>query len=51
MGLVTPLDVFIGVKAYIGEQVCMIFDVHDHDRLIFTSTEINMFSFVFIKWG
>ena len=23
MGLFTPLDVFIGVKAYIGEQECM----------------------------
>ena len=34
MGLFTPLDVLIGVKAYIGEQECMTFDVQDDGRLI-----------------
>ena len=28
MSLFTPLDVLIGVKAYIREQECMIFYVH-----------------------
>ena len=32
MGLFTPLDVLIGVKAYIGEQECMIFYVQDDGR-------------------
>ena len=47
MGLFTTLDFFIGVKPYIGEEVCMTFDVHDDGRLTFTHKEINLFSFLF----
>ena len=49
MGLFTPLDVLIGVKAYIGGQECMVFDVHDDGRLIFTPKETNLFSFCLHK--
>ena len=49
IGLFISLDVLIGVKAYIGEEVCMTFDVHDDDRLIFTYKETNLFSFCWIK--
>ena len=45
MGLFTPLDGLIGVKAYIGEEACMSFDVHDDGRLTFTRTETYLFSF------
>ena len=44
MGLFTPLDVLIGVKAYIGEQECMMFYVQDDGRLIFTPKETNLFA-------
>ena len=49
MRLFTPLDVLIGVKAYIGEQECMIFYVQDDGRLIFTSKENNLFRFCLHK--
>ena len=49
MGLFTPLDVFIGVKAYIGEQECMSFDVQDDDNLIFTPKENDLFRFCLHK--
>ena len=45
VGLFTPLDVLIGVKVYIGEEVCMTFDVQDDGRLTFTHKETNLFSF------
>ena len=35
IGLFTPLDVLIGVRAYIGEEVFMTFHVHDDGRLEF----------------
>ena len=37
IGLFTPLDVFIGVRAYIGEEIFITFDVHDDGRLTFTN--------------
>ena len=49
VGLFTPLDVLIGVKVYIGEEVCMTFDVQDDGRLTFTHKEINMFIFCLHK--
>ena len=45
----TPLDALIGVWAYMGEEVCMTFDVHDDGRLAFTHTETNLFSFCLHK--
>ena len=45
MGLFTPLDVLIGVKAYIGERECMSFDAQDDGRLIFTHKENDLFRF------
>ena len=45
MGLFTPLDSLIGVKAYIGQEVCMTFDVQDDGRLTFTHKETNLFIF------
>ena len=32
IGLFVPLNVFIGVKAYIGEEAFMTFDVQDNGR-------------------
>ena len=49
MGLFIPLDVLIGVKVYIGEQECMILDVQDNGRLIFTPKENNLFRFCLHK--
>ena len=49
MSLFTSLDVFIGVKAYIGEESCMTFDVQDGDRLTFTHIETKLFSFCLHK--
>ena len=49
MGLFTPLEVLIVVNIYIGEEVCMTFDVHDAGRLTFTHKETNVFSFCFHK--
>ena len=49
IGLFVPLNVFIGVKAYIGEEVCITFDVHDDSRLTFTHTKTNPFSFCLHK--
>ena len=42
MGLFTPLDVLIGVRAYVGEEACMTFDVHDDGRLTFTQMKTNL---------
>ena len=49
MGLFTPLDVLIGVKAYIGEQECLSFDVQDDGRLIFRPKENDLFRFCLHK--
>ena len=49
MGLLIVLDVLIGVKGYIGEEVCMTFDVQDDGRLTFTHKETNLFSFCLQK--
>ena len=43
------LDVLVGIKAYIGEEAFMTFDVQDDGRLIFTHKETNMFSFCLCK--
>ena len=40
IGLLTPLDVLIGVRAYIGEEVFMTFHVHDDGRLTFMHMEV-----------
>ena len=45
MGLFTPLDVLLGVKAYIGEESCITFDIQDDGSLTFTHKESNLFSF------
>ena len=42
--LFTSLDVLIAVKASIGEETFMNFDVQDDGRLTFTHTETNLFS-------
>ena len=47
MGLFTPLNVLIGIKSYIGEKVCMSFDIQDDGSLTFTRNETNLFSFFF----
>ena len=45
----TQLDVFIGLRDYIGEEAFMTFDVHDDGRLTFTHIETNLFSFCWHK--
>ena len=42
-------ELWIGVKAYIGEQDCIIFYVQDDGMLIFRSKETNFFSFCLHK--
>ena len=49
MGLFRLFDVLIGVKAYIGEEACMNFDVHGDGRITFTHTKTNLFSFCLHK--
>ena len=45
MGLFTPSNVLIGVKAYIGQQECMSFDVQDDGSLNFTPMENDLLRF------
>ena len=47
--LFTSLDVLIAVKASIGEETFMNFDVQDDGRLTFTHTKTNPFSFCLHK--
>ena len=47
--LFTPLDILIGVKAYIGEQECLRFYVQDDGRLIFRPKEKKLFRFCLYK--
>ena len=42
-GLFSPLDVLIGVKAYIGKDTFMTFDVQDDGCLTFTHMETNLY--------
>ena len=49
MGLFTPLDVLIGIKAYTHEEALITFDVYDDGKLIFTHTETDLFSFCLHK--
>ena len=49
IGLFTPLNVLIGVKAYTGEEAFMTFDVEDDGRLTFTHTETDLLSFCLHK--
>ena len=43
IGLFISLDVLIGVKAYIGKDTFMTFDVQDDGCLTFTHMETNLY--------
>ena len=49
MGLFAPLDVLTRVNAYIGEDVCMTFDVQDDDRLTFNIRKLICLVFICTK--
>ena len=45
IGFFIPLDVLTRVRAYIAEETFMSFDVQDDDRLNYTHSENDLFSF------
>ena len=48
-GFIYSIGCFVGVIAYIGEEVCMTFYVQDDGRLTFTRKKTNVFSVRFHK--